>query len=313
MALGRPGLRRTLSGYAALVRVPNLFTAPPDVLAGIALATAVGTSVLVTEALGAAVASVLLYAGGTTLNDYFDAEVDAEERPERPIPSGRVSRTTALALGTALLVSGVAVAFVAAGLSAGFVAALVALVVVLYDGPLKGGPAGFLAMGTARGLNVTLGFASTSAIDLYAAPSVTVPPWLFVVPPTVTLYVAAFTYMAAREATGADRRAVVVAAMGAAMVTPVPPVVVLSVDTELILVGVSTLLAGAFITWTGRALQRAYRNPSPEVVGPAIGTCVLALIVLDAAFAAGEGLGWALGTLSFLIPAAGLTRAFDIS
>lgn len=266
-----------------------------------------------TESLGAAVASALLYAGGTTLNDYFDAEVDAEERPERPIPSGRVSRATALTLGTALLVSGVSVAFVAAGFSAGFVAALVALVVVLYDGPLKGGPAGFLAMGTARGLNVTLGFASTSAIDLHTTMPVTVPPWLFVVPAAVALYVAAFTYMAAREATGVDRRAVVVAATGAAMVAPVPPVVAFNLETELVLVAVSALLAGVFIAWTGRALRRAYRDPSPEVVGPAIGTCVLALIVLDASLAVGEGFGWAFATLSFLIPAVGFARAFDVS
>ena len=32
-----------------------------------------------------------LYLGGMVLNDVFDARLDAVERPERPIPSGRVS------------------------------------------------------------------------------------------------------------------------------------------------------------------------------------------------------------------------------
>ena len=44
-------------------------------------------------------ASAGLYAGGVVLNDYFDREVDAVERPERPIPSGRVAGSHALVLG----------------------------------------------------------------------------------------------------------------------------------------------------------------------------------------------------------------------
>ena len=32
------------------------------------------------------------------LNDVFDAEVDAREQPDRPIPSGRVSRRAAALL-----------------------------------------------------------------------------------------------------------------------------------------------------------------------------------------------------------------------
>ena len=41
------------------------------------------------------VASACLYLAGMTLNDAFDADIDREERPERPIPSGRVSLSTA--------------------------------------------------------------------------------------------------------------------------------------------------------------------------------------------------------------------------
>src|SRR5262245_63491269 len=49
-------------------------------------------------------AGSLFYSGGMALNDAFDAEIDARERPERPIPSGRVSRGTVLALGFGMLV-----------------------------------------------------------------------------------------------------------------------------------------------------------------------------------------------------------------
>jgi 4-hydroxybenzoate polyprenyltransferase len=49
------------------------------------------------------VALSLFYVGGMWLNDAFDAEIDARERPERPIPSGRVAKSTVLAFGYGML------------------------------------------------------------------------------------------------------------------------------------------------------------------------------------------------------------------
>jgi len=74
-----------------LVRLPNVFTAPADVAMGLAAA---GASWEPRYALLFG-ASMLAYAGGMALNDACDAELDAVERPKRPIPSGRVSRLTA--------------------------------------------------------------------------------------------------------------------------------------------------------------------------------------------------------------------------
>ncbi|MGA0132952.1 MAG: UbiA family prenyltransferase [Opitutales bacterium] len=45
----------------------------------------------------------LTYAGGMILNDAFDAAWDAERRPSRPIPAGRVRRADAFAAGFAAL------------------------------------------------------------------------------------------------------------------------------------------------------------------------------------------------------------------
>jgi heme O synthase-like polyprenyltransferase len=296
--------RERLAAYATLVRVPNLASAPPDVLLGAALLTTTGAAVSIPALVGLALASVLLYAGGTTLNDYFDAPIDAIERPERPIPSGRVSRRTAGALGAALLAGGVLVALVAGGSRAGILAAVLAAVIVLYNGVLKGGPAGFLAMGSARGCNVLLGTtAATSAL----------PTWALAVPVVITLYIALVTYMAANEATTTERGAVAAAAAGvllaafgvlAAVVAARPPLA----ESALVVV-----LAGGFLAWTGRALGPAYATPRPDTVGPAVGTCILALVVLDAAFAALAGVGWAIAVLAFLVPAFALARVFDVS
>ena len=50
---------------------------------------------------GLALASVLMYWSGMALNDWADREADAVERPERPIPSGRVRPGAALGLAAA--------------------------------------------------------------------------------------------------------------------------------------------------------------------------------------------------------------------
>ena len=296
----------SLTAYATLVRLPNLFTAPPDPILGAAFSIGVGYTVSTGAVVGLAAASVLLYAAGTTLNDYFDAVEDARERPERPIPTGAVSRERAFVFGVALLGSGVMLALVTAGTLAGVVAGGLALVIVLYDGVFKGSVVGFLFMGGSRGLNVFLG--TTAAVSFPV-----LSPQIFVVIAIVLFYIAAVTYMAESETKGNNRNAVLVAiaSMGVAALGVVGFVVVRSPPLfETILT--ATLLIG-FFGWTGRALSRAYTDPVPETIGPAVGTCVLGLVVLNAAFAATIGVAWALSILVFLVPAISLARMFDIT
>lgn len=330
MASKQSGLRGTVGGYAELLRVPNLFTAPPDVLLGAALvAAANGTNGIVSGSTavavaGTALASMLLYAGGTTLNDYFDAAVDAVERPERPIPSGRVPYAAALTVGLALLASGVVVAFVAAGVVPAVVAAMLSVAILLYDGALKESAAGFLVMGVTRGLDVALGvtamvaagseLSSTSA-SVSASTFEIVPTTITIigVPIVITIYIAAVTYMAAEEAGGVDRRAVAVGGAGTAFAGLSVPVVYALVGISPSRLAVGLALIIGFLAWTGRALRRAYVDPVSETVGPAVGTCVLALVVLDAAFAAVGGIAQASLVFAFFLPAVGLARVFDVS
>lgn len=299
--------RGSVTALAALVRLPNLFTAPPDVLLGAALAAAAGFAVGLPVLLGLSVASVFLYAAGTTLNDYFDAEEDARERPERPIPAGDVSERGALALGGGLLVAGIAVALVAAGPVAGAVAAALALAVLLYDAAFKGSAVGFLFMGSARGLNVLLGAAAAGVVPT------ALPRWALLVPAVVLCYIAGVTYMAEGETGESARGAVIAAACGTAVAALGVVGLVLALASTPTEVALAGLLLAAFLVWTGRPLRAAYADPTPGTVGPAVGACVLGLVVLDAAFAAAVGPAWALATVAFLVPAVGLSRAFDVT
>ncbi|MDR2170044.1 MAG: UbiA family prenyltransferase [Planctomycetaceae bacterium] len=77
----------------------------------------------------------LLYLGGVVLNDYFDAAADAIERPERPIPSGKISIQTAFILGMSLITLGVFAGFICPFIGNGGVLGrriAIAIVMILY-------------------------------------------------------------------------------------------------------------------------------------------------------------------------------------
>ncbi len=62
----------------------------------------------------AALGALLVNGGGNGLNDYFDLAVDRVNRPDRPIPSGRLSPGGALRISLGASAVGVALALVAA-------------------------------------------------------------------------------------------------------------------------------------------------------------------------------------------------------
>lgn len=93
----------TLHDALSLGRVSNLPTVWANAITATALAvTAPPTVALLLIVIGLS----LYYIAGMYLNDACDAAIDAIERPERPIPSGRVSRLTVTAISITLFVIG---------------------------------------------------------------------------------------------------------------------------------------------------------------------------------------------------------------
>ena len=149
----------SLRGYIDLVRPANVTTALADVLAGYALAGLRNPRALP----WLLAATACLYAGGIVLNDYFDRDLDRVERPERPIPSGRVSAGSAAWLGSLLLTAGVLLAAQATG-AAMIVATAIAFSVLLYDSWGKRfSLVAPLNMGLCRALNLLLGAAAVAS------------------------------------------------------------------------------------------------------------------------------------------------------
>ena len=144
--------------WLRLLRLPTVFTALSNVLCGYFLAHQPSVVELLRQpALFLLLpATVGLYLGGMVLNDFFDAVLDATERPERPIPSGRISRRAAGACGYGLLAAGLASA-ACAGIQSGCVALCLAACVLAYDGFFKSTWFGPIFMATCRVLNLLLG------------------------------------------------------------------------------------------------------------------------------------------------------------
>lgn len=138
--------------WAELLRVSALFTVPGDALAGAAAARSRpnrGTALAVC-------ASLCLYEAGMALNDWADRDIDAVERPGRPLPSGRIAPAAALTAATGLTAAGLLCA-AAAGRPALTTATALAGAVWAYDLGLKNTPAGPPAMAAARALDLLLG------------------------------------------------------------------------------------------------------------------------------------------------------------
>ena len=307
-----------LQSYLELLRLPNVFTAVADVAMGFFFAVWTdfflhGASWAVNAdnnppsllpigiwTLGLLIAaSASLYLAGMVLNDLFDVELDREEQPYRPLPSGRISLAAARLLGWNLLSVGV---MLAAGASAlvpahakdfesnwrpALVAAALAVLIVLYNAWLKRTPLGPVAMGGCRTLNVLLGM------------SVLREDWRIEhwgVAAAVGVYIAGVTWFARDDAHRSDRRQLAAAALvmlaGVGLLGALPWLSIGMMGTLLlhtqpwqwdVLIAV---LAGFVLARTVPAIVQ----PSPGPVRAAVGRSIMALIFLDAAacFAAAD-------------------------
>jgi hypothetical protein len=140
-----------MKAYLQLVRAPAALTVLVDTVAG---AAAAGNP-LRGRRLLLPLASVSFYWAGMALNDWADRKLDAVERPERPIPSGRVRPGQALAVAGGLTAAGLGLTRAAGGRDT--IAMSLAAAIWSYDTVLKNTPAGPVAMAACRALDVLLG------------------------------------------------------------------------------------------------------------------------------------------------------------
>ena len=264
-----------IRAYLQLVRFPAVFTAMADIFLGFLLThTSLEENYFPFAML--LVASCCLYMAGMVFNDVFDRKIDAEQRPKRPIPSGRISVMSAVCLGILLFVCGL-VAAVACGVPSLLVAVMIVVGILGYDGFLKKTPAGPLVMGGCRFLNVLLGASAVESFaDVWTAPQIYVAGGL-------GIYITGVTWFGRTEARRSNRfqlaGAMTVINLGLAAIV----LFVAVWENERTSLKLNVLLILAVIALTiNRRLTNALRNPQPQPVQDAIKMMLYSLVMLDA-------------------------------
>jgi 4-hydroxybenzoate polyprenyltransferase len=218
-------------------------------------------------------ALTLFYVGGMYLNDFFDAGIDAVERPERPIPAGRVRARTVGAAGFGMLAAGIALMFVVGRGSgpwpavAGFA---LAACIVFYDWHHKGNALSPLVMGACRMLVYV---AAGVSID------VPLPAALLVAAAVALCYLVGLTYVAKQENLGRVRNLWPLAFLA----VPLIHGVALSLDNAWV-----WLFLALFAVWMLRALGFVRRRGAGDIPRAVVGL-IAGISLLDAVLVAGAG------------------------
>ena len=250
-----------MKALVELVRAPAALTVPGDAVAG---AAASGWP-FGRRTFALTGASVCLYWAGMALNDYADRRLDAVERPERPIPSGRVEPGTALGVATGLTAGGLGIAAAAGGRRALRVALPLAAMVWAYDFVLKNTVLGPAAMAATRVLDVLLGAGGARA----ALPAAL----------TVGAHTYAVTTLSRSEVDGAKP------SLPAATLAATAGVGVAAGRGGVL----STALLGTYAVTTGGAQYDAVRDPAAPKIRRAVGAGIHGMIPLQAGLIARTG------------------------
>lgn len=284
-----------LFAYLQLTRPANVVTAIADIWAGLAVAGAwtyiitwgSGSNELFLNLGWLSLGTIGLYAGGVAFNDVFDADLDAVERPERPIPSGRASKAGAAWMSFILLIVGVVAAAQVNLISAG-IALGVAILAVAYDywgkhqnylGPIN--------MGLCRSGNLLLGISVIPELLSTFWPLGLIP----------LIFVAAITMISRGEVHGKNRNAlcggltmylIVIFMIGAIPIMHSTPFW----EVLPFLALLSYMIFPPLI--------KAIRSQDPKLIGKSVKAAVISLIIVNASIAAAFA-GWKIGIIVLLL------------
>jgi UbiA prenyltransferase family len=150
-----PMQRPNFKDYLILVRLPNLFTLPSNILVGFVIASSLSMTSYV-QVLLLVTISILLYCVGVILNDLYDYNIDKKERPDRPLASGKITRRAAVSLVIAFSILALALSLIVSTPTFVISSILIALIFG-YDRYLKNKQAGPFIISAARVMNVMLG------------------------------------------------------------------------------------------------------------------------------------------------------------
>ena len=291
-----------LKEYLLLIRLPNVFTAPSNILTGYFAAVTVAEANSV-HLIALMVSSGLLYIGGIVLNDYFDVEIDKRERPFRPLPSGNISKRHALAIAMVAMLIANTIASVLGPISVA-VSLVLTFAIIVYDYRLKHGFSGPFAMGSARFLNVIFG---ASPVLLYLNNhSYAI---LGTAAASLFLYIVAITLLSKKEAGNERPNSTTAFLMVFGIISGVTTLGLLVLQLQwAFLLNLSIFATVMIVTF------RQYLMKELPSVQKAVRNMVISVIILDSVFVSGTaGLPYGLATLLLIVPAVVLAKKLYVT
>jgi 4-hydroxybenzoate polyprenyltransferase len=252
----------TWRAWLELARISNTPTTVSNTVAGAVLVDAAAPAGPVAVV---AVAVALFYTAGMILNDIFDVHLDRRVRPERPLPSGRVSLPAAVTAVIVLLVAGELLLLLEGWRPALAGLGLIGLI-VLYDAWHKGNPLSPVLMGACRAaVYVIAGLAVAAELnaELWCAAAV------------LLVYLVGLTQVAKAEGGGVAARWPVVAVL-------IPAIYWAKELPDLAV----ALLIVAFLLWAGYALWLVL---SQHLIGAGVVRLIAGISIYDALVVAGAG------------------------
>ncbi len=294
-----------LQAYITIARPANVLSSTADVINGALIATAAlewwGDTSLLLKALMLVLSTACLYAGGIVFNDVYDYDIDRIERPERMIPSGKLTITEAKRFGICLFSFGVFCA-----LMVSFSSAALALCIVIsaytYDAKAKHSVIyGPLMMGLCRGLNMLLGISIVSNSIIQHV-------YLALVP---LFYIIGITLISKCE-TGRIKKRILDAGFFFYLLACSGLITILFIK-ELSLLSILPFLLG-FLLLTSIPIIKMQVKVNYGVIRQAVKNGIIGIILLDATLTAGyAGPEFALAILILLPMSIALSRYFAVT
>lgn len=293
-----------LKEYLQLIRLPNVFTTPSNILAGYfaAVTTTAAAEADGVHLIAIMVSSGLLYIAGIVLNDYFDIEIDKKERPSRPLPSGKISKGYALTIAIVALLIANIIALVVGPISLAISLALT-LLIIAYDYQLKYSVLGPFAMGGTRSLNVIFGaspvllYTDNHSVAIVAAAAA-----------SLFFYVSSITILSKKEVGKERPNSTLVILIVFGVILAIVPLGMLLQFEWTFLLNLSLFAGVTIVTF------RQYIAKEVPSVQKAVRNMVISIIILDSVFVTGTaGLPYGLATLLLIAPVVVLAKKLYVT
>jgi 4-hydroxybenzoate polyprenyltransferase len=297
------------SPYFQLFRISNIFTVPPDIIVGfLAVSTYFGSSIgySVSDLVTLIFSSVFLYIGGLVLNDLIDIRVDRLERPNRPLPSGRIKKGKAILITVLLFSLGLALASLVNSTAFG-ISLLMIVGIVAYNYKIKNGYFRPYLMAAIRALNVIYGASFIFDIPITSAVSregIITPtstsnfdPWLLLTVAASTVYFHIFILTTISKSETAQKFSRIKIKLDIQNIQIIYLIfLIISISTAIIFTPHKLdflLFVLLFLVLINLLFNRALKRGNDQGQGQAliqfvVKNMLILLIVLDSAFIAGE-------------------------